>query len=922
MPKKSEVRKESRTARRGRQSSSTVRELASLSKTLNVERKTGVTLGTPAPSGTTQQEEWIYSFCMGCMQADCSTRVYLKDGVVVNIEGNPDSPLNQGKVCPRAIAAIMGLYNPYRVKTPLKRTNPEKGPDIDPGWVEISWEEALDTVATRLEKVREEDPRKLVVWEGWGAAEVFLITSKEIEKSVNYTHGFLIFSKAFGTPNEVFAHGPLCSIHYAANLVHGQHPEYVTDLQHCQYLIAPGRTVGPNVATPHATKRFLDAIERGMKLVTLDPRFSPEASKAYRWLPVRPGTELAFALAMIHVIFYELKKFDEWSVKNRTNGPYLIGPDGYYVRDNSTKKPLIWDPVDNRAKTFNDPSIKDYALEGEYTVGDVKAKPALQLIKEHMKKYTPEWAEGITSIPASTIREVTQEFVEHAMIGSTITIDDFEFPLRPAQFGGSGRGTMSQRGGTYFDLAGKIINLLVGAVEVPGGITGNRNPGPCADVLEPDDDGVVTPILEAIGIPFKYPPEHVGMNEFYPHAHAAPHLTVRAVLEPEKYYLPYNIEAMLVCGANSIRGTCNRELFIEAFKKVPFTATFSINFDEVAMMADIVLPEHQFLERRYARFYLVAHQSTDDSIRGLVMAMGRNPVKPLFNTKRMDDVLIELADRMGFLTGPGGINDLVNIAFQLKGKNKLDLDKKYTIDEMIDRRVKEVFGNKYSFDYLLEHGVIYKYEATGKLGYNYYYWPDNKTRFPIYFDRLKASGDRMRKNLKKHNIKLPNWKEQEDYFKYYEAIPYWIPSPEFTAPPEYDMWVCNWKTPFMPFGTANTQENAWLAELREEDPYEMYIWINTETAKKKRLEDGDEVWIESRYGKTKGKLKLTELIHPEVVGIPAGYGSGTIMMSPDAKKGTYYNTLLTSQEDTGIDPVSGSISISPKVKVYKVDGAG
>ena len=274
-------------------------------------------------------------------------------------------------------------------------------------------------------------------------------------------------------------------------------------------------------------------------------------------------------------------------------------------------------------------------------------------------------------------------------------------------------------------------------MEVPGGITGNRNPGPCADVLKPDDDGVVTPILEAIGIPFKYPPEHVGMNEFYPHAHAAPHLTVRAVLEPEKYYLPYNIEAMLVCGANSIRGTCNRELFIEAFKKVPFTATFSINFDEVAMMADIVLPEHQFLERRYARFYLVAHQSTDDSIRGLVMAIGRNPVKPLFNTKRMDDVLIELADRMGFRTGPGGINDLVNIAFQLKGKNKLDLDKKYTIDEMIDRRVKQVFGNKYSFDYLLEHGVIYKYEATGKLGYNYYYWPGNRTRFPINFIRAK-----------------------------------------------------------------------------------------------------------------------------------------------------------------------------------------
>ena len=254
MPKKQKAKKEPETTPRGRETSSEVQELASLSKTLNVERKTGVTMGTPAPSRT-PQEEWIYSFCIGCFEGDCSLRVYLKDGVVTNIEGNPDSPLSEGKLCLRAIAAIMGLYNPYRVKTPLKRTNPEKGPDIDPGWVEISWEEAISTVAARFKKIREEDPRKLAVWEGWGGAQNFLITSNGTDECFNCTSGFLIFAKAFGTPNEVFSR-PLCAIHYAENIVHGQHPEYITDLQHCKYLIAPGRTVGPNVATTHATKRF------------------------------------------------------------------------------------------------------------------------------------------------------------------------------------------------------------------------------------------------------------------------------------------------------------------------------------------------------------------------------------------------------------------------------------------------------------------------------------------------------------------------------------------------------------------------------------------------------------------------------------------------------------------------------------------
>jgi anaerobic selenocysteine-containing dehydrogenase len=283
----------------------------------------------------------------------------------------------------------------------------------------------------------------------------------------------------------------------------------------------------------------------------------------------------------------------------------------------------------------------------------------------------------------------------------------------------------------------------------------------------------------------------------------------------------------------------------------------------------------------------------------------------------MDDVLMEIADRCGFLTGTGGINDLVNLAFQLKGKNALDLDKVYTMDEMIDRRVKQVFGDEYSFDYLLNHGVLYRFDTPGKLGYNYYYWPDNKTRHPIYFDRLKASGERMRKNLEDNNINIPNWDDQEEYFKFYEPIPYWIAGPELNAPPEYDMWVLNWKTPLMPHGTGDTQQNAWLAELREADPYEMFVWINSDTARNKGFKDGDMVWIESRWGKTMGKLKLTELIHPEVLGVPACYGASTIMMSPDSKKGTYYNILLTGKEDIGMDPISGSVTVSPKVKVYK-----
>jgi anaerobic selenocysteine-containing dehydrogenase len=877
---------------------------------------------TPVDTGAAKNDSsghWQYSLCSACMQGDCSTRLYAKDGVVTRIEGNPDSPLNKGKVCIQGIASIMTLYNPYRVTKPLKRTNPRKGPDIDPGFVEITWEEAIDTVVERLRKIKDEDPRKLAVWWGWGTpSQSLLMFSKVIDNAGNATPS-AVFPAAFGTPNEENSRC-LCAIHFASNLVHGAHPEAISDLQHCEYLINPGRTVGPNSGTSHGTRRVVEALDRGMKMVTLDPRCGPEGSKAHRWLPIRPQTELAFALAMIHVIFYELGTYDAWYLENRTNGPYLIGPDGLYFRDKATNKPLVWDTAAGMAKTFDDGSVRDYALEGEYLIDGAAVKPALQLIKEAMKDYTPEWAEQVTTVPADDIRDVTREFVEHAHIGSTIEIDGYEFPFRPVQFAGSGRGAVSQRNGTFFDLAGKIINMLVGAIEVPGGITGNRNPGPGPWVLQPDADGVVTPIMEAPGLPFKFPPDKAAFNEFYPHAHATPYILARSILDPKKYYQGYELDTMINCGANSIRSGMDKELLTEAFAKVPFMVNFAINYDEITMMSDIVFPELHYLEQRSARFYSVVHQNLDDSIRGLVMATGRNPVPPQDDTRRVDDVLMEISDRLGFNRGPEGINDYMNRSFKLAGDNKLDLNASYTIDDMIDRRVKQMFGEDTGFEKILADGPLFRFDPAGKKAHNYWHWPENKTRHPIYFSHLKMSGERLRKELEEHQVEVVGWPDQEEYFRFYSAIPFWIPVPDEKAPPDFDLYAINWKTNFMRHGINNTQENAWLNELRDADPYERYVWMNSATAAKRGIADGDRVQIESRWGTVEGTIKVTELIHPEVIGIPGCYGSATPRMNPEAKKGTHFNSLLGGQEDVAIDPLSGSIVISPKVRVTHAQG--
>jgi len=863
-------------------------------------------------------DRWLKSWCAMCLPNECGILVHLKDGVVVEVKGNPECPTNKGRLCVRgALSSIPGFYSPFRLKSPLKRTNPRKGLDEDPGWREISWEEALEEIGARLRSIRAEDPRKFVFVEGWGTCDGIL--GREIwQRMPDGTNEYgSIFALAAGSPNHVGSHGPLCAIHYSSNLVHGAYPEQIADLQHCRYLIAVGRTIGPNSGSTAATKRFLNAIDRGMKLVVIDPRCSVEASKASRWIPIRPGTELALALAMVHVILYELKKFDEEFVRNRTNGPYLIAEDGLYFRDPESGKPMIWDQRDGRAKVFSDQTLSEPALDGEYGVFGQPVKPAFSIIRDSMKPYTPEWAEGITTISAEVIRTITREFVDHAMIGSTIEIEGYRFPFRPAQFSTSGRGAVNHKNGTFFDLTGKMINMLVGAVEVPGGFTGGMR-GANPDSLRPDKDGVVTPILEAIGHAFKFPPDRIDGLEFFPLKHSTPNLMARNILDPSKYHLNYEVELVLMAGANPVRSTADPQEYVEAFRKVPLVVSIAAQLDESTVLSDIVLPNSHFLEKRGIRIFRPALQSVDDELRGIEVLLGREPVPALYDTKSSDEILLELADRGEFLTGPGGVNDLLNQMYRFQEKHRLELGRKYDMQEITDHIVRNLFGDEHDYAELMEKGFLHRYSVKGKEAYNYYYWPENKTRHPIYFNLLKETGERLKRELQECGIRHPAFEDESEFFKFYEAVPFWVAPDESAAPEEYDLYAINWKTNFRMHGTGSILENAWLKELRDQDPYETYVMINAETAARKGLKDGDRVIVESRYGKTEGRVKSSELIHPEVVGIPGNYGGrSTSFLNPVSSEGAWFNALLSSRENRALDPITAGIENAPRVKVVR-----
>lgn len=96
--------------------------------------------------------KWLNSTCKMCLHA-CGIRVHVTDGGIVNkFEGNPTNPANSGRMCPNGNAAILRHYDPNRFTPPLKRSNPEKGPGVDPKWIPIGWDETYETVARELKK--------------------------------------------------------------------------------------------------------------------------------------------------------------------------------------------------------------------------------------------------------------------------------------------------------------------------------------------------------------------------------------------------------------------------------------------------------------------------------------------------------------------------------------------------------------------------------------------------------------------------------------------------------------------------------------------------------------------------------------------------------------------------------------------------
>lgn len=263
----------------------------------------------------------VISMC-GICPGYCGAQVEVVDGRLERVEPLPEHPINF--LCPRGLASRQVVYSPDRLKYPLKREG-ERG---EGRWARIGWEEALDTIAMRLQEVASQyGPAAVAEYSGRGAFEQSLWDAFQGEKFA-VSKNFLF---PFGSPNR-FDCGSICFMSF------GQLAPIPTfgvpifqlnpDISNSDLIVVWGANPATD-SPPLILRRILEARERGAQVVVIDPMYSDTTSIADTWFPVRPGTDGALALSLLHVIFqeglYDPELAEKWTVGFEELKEYVQG---------------------------------------------------------------------------------------------------------------------------------------------------------------------------------------------------------------------------------------------------------------------------------------------------------------------------------------------------------------------------------------------------------------------------------------------------------------------------------------------------------------------------------------------------------------------------------------------------------------------
>ena len=921
----------------------------------------------PANYEDHSKQEVHYTTCYMCA-CRCGVKVYTENNELRYLKGNPDHPTNAGVLCGKGSSGIMKQYSPAKLQKPLLR---KPGAERGSGeFQEISWDEAMQMLTERLEKIRSTDPRKLAFFTGRDQMQA--LTG--------------LWSSQFGTPNFA-AHGGFCSVNMAAGGGYTTGVPFwefgTPDWDRTKYFLMWG------VAEDHDSNPIKIGLEkikrRGAKFVAINPVRTGYAAIADEWVGIRPGTDAMLALSMVHVLL-ERELFDWAYVVRYTNGPYLVidnegGSDhGLFLRD-SEGKPQIWD---QNSGGFADGTATEIApaLFGEFTgPGGERLKTSMTLMAERYlsEEYSPERAAEVTGIAAERIEQLALEMA-HVAFRESIEIEEEwtdwagrkqdKFIGRPVSMHAM-RGISAHSNGFQTCRAIHFLQMLLGTVDVPGGFRSKppfpKPVPPAAKPMGGDVDKALAPDTPLAGPPLGQPtaPEDLlydkegkplRIDKAYTweapiSAHGLMHMVLTNAYNEDPYPIDTFMTFMANMAWNSTMNTVGVQEMLTGKKddgeyRIPFIVVSDAFHSEMVNFADLVLPDTTYFERYDAISMLDRPISEPE---GPADAIRHPVIQPERDVRSFQEVLVDLGGRLKF---PAFTDDdgnpkytdykdfIVNfekapgIGFLAgwRGKN----GDQHLVGEPNPKQWEAYLENQSFFHYEMpEHMQFYKgwnkdylefAQANGYLGstdpvvMNFYSEPLQKFRLAGegVYDGPKPDDPADRERLKNYSDPLPFW---------YKPL-----EQQRVADDEYPFFALT-QRPMIMYHSWDSQ-NVWQRQIL---PYNL-LYMNRERAEQLGIPDEGWAWVTSHHGKIRCQVKHMEGTEPSTVWTwnAVGKQKGTWGLDSDASEsnsGFLMNHLISEllpekmgeRRITNSDPITGQAAwfdLRVKITPAAADEAG
>jgi len=867
-----------------------------------------------------EQEEVTYSICNFCSSL-CNLKVTTrtKDGDkrIAKIDGNPNSTLNRGKICARGQAGFRQTYDTDRLKTPLIRVEGSKRGEYK--FREASWEEAWKYIADK-QKAAKIQPWEWTMVGGWTSC-------------VFYMNWAVPFAMANQVPNIVAAPMQHCVAtgHLGTDVVTGNfniHDEVLPDFDNAKYILFVANNASIGAVSTCRMVRFAQGIKNGAKVVVLDPRCSETAAKADEWVRIRPGTDLAFMLALMRIMMEE-NLYDAQFLQRYTNMPFLAYKDDQgelrMVADEEGRPMVV---VENSAdvrvlEKFSNNNSKDSegnsilpALELSEPV-EVDGRPVQTVFEaqlDALAEYTPEWAAELTGVPAADIARISREF------GIT----------RPAIVDPGWHGA---RYGNVLMLrrVQAMIQALTGGIDSVGGwMNSGELHHKAVHMYHTMAQGheMGAPLVTMAGWGFAKLVINVVSNkgdQFFKHGRpgwswafseqekaagrpsvALPIMADTGLIESVqgKLYFrgePYKTRAFIINAANPVRHYYPDSYWKEVLshENVELVIAVDVLPSDTVPYADVILPNSTYLERDEPTLY--GNGVNQD----LALTTRYAAIEPLYDTEEMADILLKLTEIIS-----GNKEGFIQTIEQLTGMKAKDIIEAYaeTNKTHRDRKGKGAFAaacRKASFDLYAERGKTTPEHIDQVLREKGVYPEMDKReilahqamprKLPVPTDsgRLEFFSPLMRS--------LRDDGHTQDNF---HVLAGWIAPevPDGKSLGEDEFFFTYGKTPTVSHASTNSNNPVLFSINQIKRDIYNGVWIHPERAGKLGIGSGDPIRLTNTTSgqEVMGRAHLTRLVHKDTLFIHSSFGAESKALTRTAGDGgTAISKLIPRQ----VEPV-------------------